>query len=270
MRLLTSVHDHYGIYIGQDSALILVPEFTAVFLRLTEAHIVTALMKDGHVAAVVSGHREGRERHVFAMMNTADQRFIRPANALDELTALKRDFAVCTVSFTEEGAMCTLSGQAFPLTLGDPINPDSLLRPQPFDERLSLADRMRAWNVNSWYIPGEKGDTITCNIGNGHYDCHWQIILPENFIYCRLGVSGYCEKGWAMLPTVQLRAHACGMLPDHRDALLPYQPDETCFIPDGCAFPEDGGWYWSVRDVTEDRITLNGCGGDTYYIHRPR
>ncbi len=55
-----------------------------------------------------------------------------------------------------------------------------------------------------------------------------------------------------------------------RDALLPYRPDEACFVTDGCAFPDDGGWYWSVREADEDRISLNGCGGDTYCIYRPR
>ncbi len=270
MRLLTSVHDRFGFYIGRDGALVIAPEFTAVFLRLTESHIVTALVKDGRVAALVSGHRDGRERRVYALLQAGQERFVRPAEALDELNALERDFTACTVAFTEDGAVCTLAGQAFPFTLGDPIDPEGLMRPQPFDASLSLSERMRAWNVHSWYIAGEKGDSVHCNVGNGRYDCHWQITLPENFIYCRLGVSGYCEKGWAMLPTIQLRAHACGMLPDHRDALLPYRPDEDCFVPDGCAFPEDGGWYWSVRDATEDRITLNGCGGDTYCIYRPR
>ena len=43
---------------------------------------------------------------------------------------------------------------------------------------------------------------------------------------------------------------------------------EECFVADGCAFPSDGGWYWSVKEVTDDVIYLNGCGDVTYEIHR--
>ena len=47
-----------------------------------------------------------------------------------------------------------------------------------------------------------------------------------------------------------------------------YKPNEDWFIVDGCSFPEDGGWYWSVKEVTDDVISLQGCGGDIYKICR--
>ena len=40
------------------------------------------------------------------------------------------------------------------------------------------------------------------------------------------------------------------------------------FVEDGCSFPDDGGWYWSVKEVTNDVIYLNGCGGATYEIQK--
>ncbi len=269
--MLTDKHEgHYGYYCGQDAALVLSPEFNVAFLRLTQEHLVTAMIKDGRVVGVVSGHRMGKERHVYMMLQATERRFVRPDEALEELVGVAQDFAACHVEFTGNDALCTFAGQEFRLALGDAIDLDAIRRPQPVDDSLSVAEKMRAWNVDCWYIVGEKGDTLHSNISNGRFDCHWELNWPEGVIYCRLGVSGYCAKGWAMLPTSVFRAQACGMLADHRDALLPYRPNEECFVPDGCAFPDDGGWYWSVKDVTPDCITLNGCGGATYTIYRPR
>ena len=58
------------------------------------------------------------------------------------------------------------------------------------------------------------------------------------------------------------------MIEDNLQTLEEYKPVEDCFIADGCAFPSDGGWYWSVKEVTDDVIYLNGCGGVIYEIHR--
>ncbi len=270
MQGLLNVHDHFGFYIGKDGALVVSPEFTAAFLRLHEAHIVTALIKDGQIIGLVSGHHDGSKQRVFSTLHVGESRIIRPTESLDELNGLERTLAACTVSFSDAGAVFTLGEQDFSLTLGAPIDLDAIHRPQPVNDSLSVAEKMRAWNVNCWYIAGQDGQFVHINIGDGRFDCHWEINVPQNIIYCRLGVSGYCEKGWAMKSTVVLRAQECRMLPDHRDALLPYHPIEEYFVPDGCAFPDDGGWYWSVKEVRDDMITLNGCGGDTYTIYRPR
>ncbi len=270
MQRLINVHDHLGFYIGKDSALVISPEFTAAFLRLNEGHIVTALMKDGRIAGLVSGRRDGRNLHVFSMLHAADARIVRPAEAPEALNDLEQAFSACTLSFTEGGAVCTFASQDFPLALGAPIDLDAIRRPQPVNDSLSVSEKMGAWNVNCWYIVGQSGDSVHVNLSDGRFDCHWEINVPQNSIYCRFGVNGYCDKGWAMKPTIVLRAHACEMLPNHCEALLPYHPIEECFVPDGCAFPDDGGWYWSVKEVSSDTVTLHGCGGDTYTIYRPR
>jgi hypothetical protein len=58
------------------------------------------------------------------------------------------------------------------------------------------------------------------------------------------------------------------MIENNLDSMNDYVPNEDCFVPDGCAFPTDGGWYWSIKSVTDDAIYLNGCGGETYEIHK--
>ncbi len=186
-----------------------------------------------------------------------------------ELTALAALFARCEAARHADSAVITYDGRAFPLLLAAPIDMEALHRPEPVAPNLSIADRMRRWNRGSFY-GWYGGSALRAWIGDGRYDMNWAIDLTLGFIYCRLGVSGYCDKGWAMRSTAVLRAQEVRMLPDHREALLPYQPIEDCFVDGGCTFPEDGGWYWSVKDVTADCITLNGCGGDTYAIYRPR
>jgi plasmid stability protein len=46
-----------------------------------------------------------------------------------------------------------------------------------------------------------------------------------------------------------------------------YTPVEDWFVENSCAFTPDGSWYWSIKEVTDDIIYLNGCGG-TDEIHR--
>jgi hypothetical protein len=58
------------------------------------------------------------------------------------------------------------------------------------------------------------------------------------------------------------------MIADNLQSINDYVPNEAWFIDDGCSFPQDGGWYWAVKEVTEDVIYLQGCGGDVYQIHR--
>ena len=90
----------------------------------------------------------------------------------------------------------------------------------------------------------------------------------EKFLYCRIGKNAYCEKGWAMLSTTCIRMNESRMLEDNLLALEDYKLNEDFFVEDGCSFPDDGGWYWSVKEVTNDVIYLNGCGGATYEIQK--
>ena len=58
------------------------------------------------------------------------------------------------------------------------------------------------------------------------------------------------------------------MIENNLSSINEYRPTEDYFVPDACSFPDDGGWYWSVREVTDDVIYLNGCGEVIYEIHR--
>lgn len=257
----------YGFYIGQDAALIVCPPFRAAFLRLNNQQIVTSLMADGRIFGAVSGQRRYSDASA-ALIDDGASRFVTRAAMLDELNACEKAFADCTADVCSDCVTLHYNGNCFKLTLADAIDPDIFNTLQPANPALTLAQKMQRWNVNC-YLFCESGK-VRANVSNGRYDCHWEADASSGAIYCRLGQNGYCERGWAMLSSVVLRPQECWMMADHREALRPYQPQEECFVEDGCAFPDDGGWYWSVKQVTDDCITLNGCGGDTYCIYRPR
>lgn len=81
-------------------------------------------------------------------------------------------------------------------------------------------------------------------------------------------MHGYCDKGYAMLSTICIRYDECRMIPDNTEAMKGYVPDEKYFVENSCAFPPDNSWYWSVRNVDDCTVYLNGCGGEIYEIHR--
>lgn len=84
------------------------------------------------------------------------------------------------------------------------------------------------------------------------------------------GLNGYCDKGYAMLSTICLRANEVRMVEDNLATINGYRPVPEWFASDSCSFPADGGWYWFVKEATDDYITLRGCEGATYRIDRYR
>ncbi len=261
---LCSIQNYCWLYIGKDGLVIVTPAFNAIMLRLSKDHIAAALFSEGKVVSVA----DGRDGASAALLNIAGNIHVNDAEKQAELHALAKRFADCMIEMTSDGALVTFDGQDFMMSLAENVDLDDLRKPEPIQDTLPIAERMRRWNRGLYY--GWNDQNFRAWVSNGRYDFNWAMNLSENFIYCRLGVSGYCDRGWAMRSTAVLRANEVRMLPDHRGALRVYRPVEECFVPDGCAFPDDGGWYWSIREVTQDAITLNGCGGDTYVIYRPR
>ncbi len=100
------------------------------------------------------------------------------------------------------------------------------------------------------------------------YSVIFSIDIPRQFIYCRVGQNAYCEKGWAMKSTTCIRKNECRMIANNLDTLKDYIPDENCFVAGSCAFPADGGWYWSLKSIDSNVICLNGCSGEVYEIRK--
>lgn len=260
--------DLYGHWIGANAAITITPEFTAAFLRIKQDKIVSVLHHRQHgLCVVVCGHGEGwGTKAVWCGLNLADGSRFYPMDDQAEALSLWARHEGDEVSL-ENGMLTYVSGgTTFSAHLAEAINPQMFHERHPADPALPVEERMRRWNVFCYFESGP--DRFHAGIGTHLYAINFDLNPSGNFIYCRVGQNGYCRKGWAMRSTVCLRMQECRMLADHLQALAPYQPVEDCFVENGCAFPPDGGWYWSLREATDDYITLNGCGGDIYRITR--
>lgn len=143
--------------------------------------------------------------------------------------------------------------------------PDNLFdRNNENTDSLALPEKMAKWNIMQYFR--FNGDSLQMGLNSFKYSVCFNLDEAEDFLYCRMGQNSYCEKGWAMLPTVCIRMNECRMLEDNLLALKDYKADQECFVKDGCAFPDDGGWYWSLKEITDDAIYFNGCGGAAYEI----
>lgn len=256
----------YGIYFGTDAAAAVVDEFSIVFFR--DGDKITSILNHteyGVVGMVVG--KSGADAHSsYCLYDVEDDKKYYNADHAAEEYEKQKDL---TMQTDENNILiCTTqNGREYRLQLAESIDMSIFDGQDTDDTALSIAEKMAKWNVGSYFWAYSNG--VQAGIDTGRYSILFLVNMDNGTIYCRVGQNGYCDKGWAMLSTVCLRGNECRMIADNTDAAKPYIPNENCFVTDGCAFPMDGGWYWSVREVSEDTIYLNGCGGATYEIHKP-
>lgn len=247
----------YGIYFGKDAAVAVIDEFSIEFLRDGDRVISILRHKEHSTVGVVVGS-DNHSSYCLSEYKSDDT---------VAAEALKKHHSY-SMTFQEDGQMIyKLDDKEYHLQLAEHIRMSDFERSEADDSMLSVAEKMRKWNVQSCFNMHSQG--VRAGIDTERYSVLFMVNTESGTIYCRMGQNGYCDKGWAMLSTICLRVNECRMIADNTDAVKPYIPNEDCFVTDGCAFPRDGGWYWSVREVTEDTIYLNGCGGETYEIHKP-
>lgn len=263
----------YGVYHGQHATLLLTADYCQAFLRLSGRELLCVLHHptQGPVA-VVEGLGQGWDAHAVWCYRPGQAASLRTSAQTEEEAASRRalltDRAGDTLSFQGTTAAYRLAdGRTFPLQLAETIHMAYFRQTVAPGDYTTLPDRMRAWNRYCHFHVDDQG--VHANLSTPVHSFCFNLSSGGE-IYCRAGLNGYTEKGWAMLSTACLRGGESRMLPDNLDALRPFQPMESAFVPHACAFPEDGGWYWSIMDANDDVIHLHGCGGDTYAIYRPR
>ena len=258
----------FGIWCGKDATVTIVEDFSIAFLRMKKDVIVSILKHRlyGTVGVVYGLGVDYDARAVYCVKHPESGKLsYNEAVGQEHLEKHSED----SYSLGEDGSMAyqMYDGTRFPLVLAEEIHMEDFDRKTPVNSTLTVAQRMALWNVGQWF-GYEEGYFNVC-VQTQKYSVNYNVSLgDELFIYCRVGQNGYCEKGWAMLSTTCIRHGECRMIEDNLQTLQDYRPMEECFVTDGCAFPSDGGWYWSLKEVTDDVISLNGCGGDTYMIHR--
>ena len=255
----------YGIWHGKDATVAVTSVFSISFLRLADDNIACVLRVPDGIAAVVYGYGIGHNATSDFWFTTPDGKEF--SKAPESKALLDNHAADSFETVGEKMIYHAFDGKEFELELAEEFDPATYFtRIQPEIGECPIAEVMAKWNV---YQQGSFGDgEIEFGVNTEQHSIYFGLDTKSDFIYCRVGKNGYCEKGWAMLSTTCVRGNECRMIPDNRDAKKPYHPDESCFVENGCAFPRDGGWYWSLKEVTEDVIRLNGCGDATYEITR--
>ena len=267
-----------GIWIGIDSVVAVTDVMSIAFLRLKEDLIASILrLNENEARAVTYGY--GNERigkkhtHTATIIRDGNDKIVKNNEEAADFIKLH---SLDKISFHEGKLIYTThDNKIFENSLAEKIAPDVFNQKNEIDNSLSVAEKMARWNIWIDLNVGEE-NTIRAGIDTRKYSILYNVDLNGNqyddnykeFIYCRTAQKGYCEKGHAMLPTVLIRHHQTSMLVDNLSSINDYKPNEDWFVDDGCSFPKDGGWYWAIKEVTDDVIHLQGCGGDIYTIHR--
>ena len=257
----------YGIWCGKDAALAVIDDFSIAFLRI-EADQIASILKHrvyGTVGAVYGLGVGFDATAVYCAQNPeTGRKYYNMKDGAENLEKHSSDFFCLTETDTMLYTM--YDGTTFKLQSAEKINMADFDVKNPIDDALSIAERMALWGVNKFFE--YQDGCLRAGIDTQKYSICYYLSVEEQYVYCRVGQNGYCEKGRAMLSTTCIRQNECRMIVNNLEILNEYKPNEEWFASDQCAFPSDGGWYWSVREVTEDVIYLNGCGGITYEIYR--
>lgn len=258
----------YGIWIGADAVVALVEDFRISFLRLRDDLIASILHhRQLGTLGVIYGH--GKFDDAYAVMAIRQPGGGIVCNCDEAAVLLDRHAADAVSADPAAGRLRYLpyDGKQFDLVLADPIDMADFAPAKQDDASLSVAEKMALWNQGVSFEHQEQ--SVVAGIDTKRYSILFSLMPgPERNAYCRVGQNGYCEKGLAMRSTVCLRQNETRMLADNLSSLNEYHPVESCFVDGGCAFPPDGGWYWSVKEIRDDVIYLNGCNGQTYEIRK--
>ena len=258
----------YGIWIGENATVAIIDEYRISFLRIKKDLIISLLYHNtyGTVAAIYGFGIDFNAHSFLSAINPASgavfQNSDKAENYIKNHTADRIEYDA-----TSNKLIYTMyDGKLFELVLSEKINMTDFEQVNEIDNTLPLAKRMALLGVGKCFE--YRDGYFNVRIDTQKYSILFSLSIAENIVYCRVGQNGYCEKGRAMLSTVCVRENETRMIENNLLSINDYKPAEECFIVDACSFPDDGGWYWSVKEVTDDVIYLQGCGGQTYEIHR--
>lgn len=261
------IKNNYGIWIGENSTIAIIDEYRISFLRVKKDLLIATLWHNTYGAvSVVYGFGINYDAHAavsFMNPNTKDI-----FNTSGEAAMYIHNHSADKIEYNDEKLIYTMyDGSRFELLLAEKIDMSIFDKVNEVDNSLPVTKKMALWEVCKAF---EISDYVNVRIDTEKYSILYSFSLSkkDEWVYCRVGQNGYCEKGRAMLSTVCIRQNEVRMIEDNTSSINDYKPNEDWFITDGCSFPEDGGWYWSIKEITDDVIYLQGCGGDTYRICR--
>jgi len=260
-----------GIWIGDNAVVALTPKLQVVFLRLKPDNVICiAKEKNTGIVGVIYGCENESYPHCESYILNRDHHLLIDKHNHDKIEV--RDNTLTYIVY---------DGTTFKCTLADDIIMGSFIDDDTKDStKLTVAQKLELWSLGTKY---EFTDSLLIiQIVTRRYSIVFRSFKHGNILYARVGVNGYCDKGLAMLPIVCLRdgvdpkgkviiQKEVRMFNDIIEARTEYKPNAECFADDSCvAFPSNGGWYWSIKEVTDEYIKLHSCGGEEDIRYRNR
>ncbi|MCL2065033.1 MAG: hypothetical protein FWG98_11800 [Candidatus Cloacimonetes bacterium] len=265
-----------GIWIGENATIAIVDGLQISFLRVREDLIISLLnhKEDGIIGVVYGQGTKDKDGNRFGALSTPfTQTAIKhletgePVASSDEAKTYIRNHSADEIRYDTEKSKLIYTmynGAEFELVLAEKIKAADMNQTHEIDHELTIAQRLALWNQQMSVAWDDSKASATIN--SDKYSIFFYI--EDKHIYCRVGQNGFSDKGFAMLSTVCIRANEVRMLENNMQSINDFIAEDEWFTEETCAFPPDGAWYWSVKEVTDDLITLHGCQGDVYHFYR--
>ena len=260
------VENMHGVWVGENAAIAITKKMQISFIRLPNNDIVSILRQANEdIIGVVYGH--GRNDN---NLNKIDSCYCTTAYKDVINTELIQKHQNDEIYLQKNKLYYKLhDGTVFPCVLAEKITISANQVIPPVDDSMNVAQKLELWNLGARCFYGKQYEQgVWGGIDTRKYSICFNLNKDGSGVYCRFGKNGYTLKGQAMLSTICLRDNEVRMIENNMDNLDEYEPILDAFIVDGCSFPEDGGWYWAVKEISDDCIKLCGCGGDTYETYR--
>jgi hypothetical protein len=264
-----------GVWLGKDAVFASVGEISIAIMRFDNEKIVNLLWQfEKGLCGVVYGYKAEYKQESFGVIKLLNEANLYLGHKCNSATL--SNHSDDTWHFDDEAKMLSYvmyNGNKYEMKLAEALDFSDFIKKHKADSSLSVAERMRTWNIGAEL--GYNNSYLWAKIATPKYEICFNFGLKSSSeidIYCRLGLNAFTDKGRAMLPVADTRWWDAIMI-DDLDQLPDFIPDEQYFPESSCSVdaglhPNDGAWYWSVKEVYDDYITLYGCGGETYKIVR--
>lgn len=257
-----------GVWVGKNSTVIITDDLQIAFFRLKK-NLICSFLKypEFDTYSVVYGHGINWEAKSEAVILKKNKQVLQTSEEMSELIYKHLTDKIIYDDKANKLLYVLFDGTIYENVIAETIDDAIFSKTYPVDHSSSLVHKMQNWNI--YQSIAITDNNLSINVHTLKYAICYNVYFEQKVsIYCRFGQHGYCNRGWAMLSTTCLRRDEVRMIDDHSMVLNDYIPNEDYFVTDSCTFPADGGWYWSIKEITDDVISFQGCSGDIYKIYR--